>query len=273
MGKLLRFFKISLIVVFLGWSFFLLYLLFLQPRERRFTLAAHSQGSELSQSLFDYILQRDPNYDRAYFEQSVPYNKRGDFFMGFTLLDKAVAMDPKAHLGYRGWLKYDFLRDNKGCIEDLKRLDSLTPEVVDAPWGMNIHYLLGLAHKDMGDYQGALEAFEKYLETEQDTSWVDPDMFLQRGIIHSDLGQWEQAIENFDLCQRFNDNRSPEAYFYKARVLVGTGQGKQAMELLERALELFQKGYGRSDAYVEVQGQIYLPQIEREIAALKATLD
>jgi len=256
-------------VVFLGWSFFLLYLMFLQPQERRFTLAANNQGSEWSQSLFDYILERDPNYDRAYFEQSVPHNKRGDFFTGFTLLDKAVEMDPKAHLGYRGWLKYDFLRDNKGCIEDLKRLDSLTPEVVDAPWGRNIHYLLGLAHKDMGDYKGALQAFEKYVETEIDSSWVDPDMFLQKGIIHSELGQYGPAIENFDLCQHFNDNRSPEAYFYKAKALVQLGEGTRAKELLRRSLELFQKGYGRSDHYVEVQGQIYLPQIQREIAALE----
>ena len=71
----------------------------------------YAQGSRESQILFDSVVAVCPTFDVAYMEKAVPYLKRGDFATWRIWIDKAVALNPKEHLGYRGWCRYQFLRD------------------------------------------------------------------------------------------------------------------------------------------------------------------
>src|SRR5690606_20632026 len=98
------------------------YFLFASPKEKRFSYAEHTQGMFLSQKIFDILIFQNPDYSDAYFEKSVAYNKRGDYEKGFEILDKAVDINPEIHLGYRGWLRLNQIKDYQGCIEDLTTL-------------------------------------------------------------------------------------------------------------------------------------------------------
>ncbi len=104
MKKFFKIFKILLTVVFTGYSILIISSLFFSDKEKRYEFASHMQGVYLSQSIFEILKFQDPENSEIYFEQSVPFNKRGDYKRGFELLDKAVDNNPRIYLGYRGYL-------------------------------------------------------------------------------------------------------------------------------------------------------------------------
>ncbi len=267
--KLLKVFKVVLSIIFLIYSGFIIYVMYIMPFNERFNVAEHSQGLYFSQKVFEILKSQNPNNSNVYFEQSVAFNKRGDYAKGFELLNKAVELDPKLHLGYRGWLKYNFLKDYKDCIKDLKRLDTLTPNFVDAPWGENIHYLLGLSYKGLKQYDLAFIEFDKNLKTEKDSSWVNPNMYLYKGIIYKNLKEYNKAILNLNACLKNNYDNSSEAYYYKGLVYKELGKIDSAKVFFNKSLNLYSQGYKNSDVYTEVQDELYLSDIEAEINKLK----
>tara|TARA_B110000037_G_C17037917_1_gene472408 strand:+ start:254 stop:1072 length:819 start_codon:yes stop_codon:yes gene_type:complete len=252
------------IVLILGISG-ICYLLLFAPLEKRFSLAENSQGSFLSQKMFDILIFQDSDYSDAYFEKSVAFNKRGEYNRGFELLNKAVELDPKLHLGYRGWLKLHKLRDYQGSINDLKRLDSLTPDFVDAPWGDNIHYVLGLSYKGLEQYDFALKEFDESIKTEKDSSWVNPYVFLYKGIIFNKLEEYEGALKNLNVYLKQNYNNSPEAYFHKGITFKKLNDLDSAKACFKKSIELFNKGYKIKDIYNEVQDELYISDILEEL--------
>jgi tetratricopeptide (TPR) repeat protein len=84
---------------------------------------------------YDVAFEYNQDTSDVWMEKSVSLNKAGDFNKGFEYLDKAVQLEPKKHLGYRGWIRLRKLRDYDKALIDFDRLDSLTPNVIDAPWG------------------------------------------------------------------------------------------------------------------------------------------
>ena len=265
MKKALHIFKLILTALFSIYIIVILFLFFISPKEQRFREAEHRQGQFLSQVLFDILIFQYSDYSDAYFEKSVAFNKRGEYNRGFELLGKAVELDSKLHLGYRGWLKFHKLKDYQGCINDLKRLDSLTPNFVDAPWGDNIHYVLGLSYKGLKQYNLALKEFDESIETEKDSSWVNPNVFLHKGIIYNELKEHHKAIKNFDACLKNNYNNSPEAYFHKGIALKKLNNVDSSKFCFKKAEELFRKGYKIQDIYNEVQSELYLSDIIEEL--------
>jgi tetratricopeptide (TPR) repeat protein len=267
MKRIIGLIKITLSIAFLAYSIVLIHPLFLAPAAERLDAAENYywQGVYYPEKIFDVLIFQNPNHSEAYFGKSVPYNKRGDFAKGFEILNKAVEIDPKIHLGYRGWLKYDFLKDYQGCIKDLKRLDSLTPNFVDYPWGDNIHYLLGLSYKGLKQYDESLKEFDKGLKSEKDSSWANPNLFLYKGIIYAELKDYKQAMSNFDACLKNNHNKSSEAYYHKGIIFKNLKQVDSAKTSFKMSLELFNNGYKNTDEYTEVADELYLSDILEEI--------
>ncbi len=268
MRKFFLIIKVLLSLFFIACVLFISYLFLFAPKEKRFSFAEHSQGSYLSQKIFDILIFQYPNYSNAYFEKSVAYNKRGDYKKGFELLNKAVEIAPKDHLGYRGWLKLKKLKDYKGCIEDLTKLDSLTPNVVDAPWGENIHYLLGLSYKGLKKDNLALREFNKSIASQKDSSWVNHNLFLHKGIIFSRQNKIEKALDNLNACLQNCYDKSPEAYFQKGVIYRGLNLRDSSKVNLEKSLSLYKEGYANKDIYNEVQDELYKADIEDELSQL-----
>ena len=262
MKKILLLIKVILIVYFFYFSFKRVHSMFLTPRLERFKIAEQSQGTCISQNLLDILIFQYPDYSDAYFEKSVAFNKRGDYEKGFELLNKAVELDCKLHLGYRGWVKLMKLKDYQGSINDLKRLDSLTPNTVDAPWGDNIHYLQGLAYKGLKEYDLSIEQFDKSVNPQKDSSWVNHNLYLYKGIILKEQNRYEEALNHFNTCLKYCYYKSPEAYYHKGTTYIKLNLLDSSKACLEKSLILFKEGYAHKDKYNEVQDELYLSDIE-----------
>lgn len=267
MKKFFLIIKVLLSLFFIACILFISYLFLFGPKEKRFSFAEHSQESYLSQKIFDILIFQYPNYSNAYFEKSVVHNKRGDYKKGFQLLNKAVQIAPKDHLGYRGWLKLTKLKDYQGCIEDLTKLDSLTPDVVDAPWGENVHYLLGLSYKGLKKYDLAIKEFNKSIISQKDSSWVNHNLFLHKGIILSRQSKIKEALDNFNACLLNCYDKSPEAYFQKGVLYEKLNLQDSSKINFEKSLVLFKEGYAKKDVYNEVQDELYEEDIEDALSS------
>lgn len=265
MKKVLHIFKIILIAFFTLFIILILFLFFFSPKEKRFSEAEHWQGLFLSQTLFDILIFQHPEDSNSYFEKSVAFNKRGDFAKGFELLNKAVDIKPDWHLGYRGWLRLVKIKDYRGTIKDLNRLDSLTPNFVDYPWGDNIHYLLGLSYKGLNEYEKALNEFDKVINSAKDSSWVNHNTYLYKGIILKNRLKYSEALENFDACIKYNYGNSTEASYQKGLIYKNLNNLDSAKASFNKSFELFNKGYKHKDTYNEVLDELYLSDILIEL--------
>lgn len=261
MKKILFVSKAFLSVVFLIGIFLIFNFFLFSSKEKRYSFAEHYQGLYISQKLFDILIFQNPEDSNLYFEKSVAFNKRGEYSKGFHLLDKAVHLNPELHLGYRGWLKLVKLKDYQGSIKDLTRLDSLTPNIVDYPWANNIHFLLGISYKGLNNYNRAIQEFNKAINSQKDSSWVNHNLYLYKGIILKEQGKYTDAIANFNACLEGCYKQSPEAHYQKALVFKSLEKFDSAKISLNKSLELFNNGYKHKDIYNEVSNELYLSDI------------
>lgn len=248
--KILKLILASLLTIY---SLIILYFLVLSSAGKRYDIASNMQGVYLSQSMFEILKNGDPSNDDIYFEQSVPHNKRGDHEKGFELLDKAVELDPKMHLGYRGYMKIRFLRDFEGALEDLDRLDSLTPQVIDTPWGEDIDFLRGEAWYGLNEYEKASNYFSRSIEN-QGKEWVDIQAFVYAGNSEYKLGNPETAIDFYNQALE-QSKYTVEAHLGLARIYAEKEQVQEARSHLELAKQYFV--YKRNDPYNEYLNEIY----------------
>ncbi len=106
--------------------------------------------------------------------------------------------------------------------------------------------------------------FDKNLKLEKDSSWVNPNLFLYKGVIYNNLGKFDLAIKNFDACLMSNKNNSAEAYFYKGISYKRWSKMDSARICFEKVKTLFEQGYKNKNVY-EVQDELYLADILLEI--------
>jgi len=262
-----RFFKIfklilaSLLVIYFAVA---IYMLAFSPKEKRYDFASHLQGVALSQSMFEILKYQDPSNDQIYFEQSVPYNKRGYYEEGFQLLDKAVDLKPKMHLGYRGYMKLRFLRCFNGALEDFNRLDTLTPNFVDTPWGEDIDFLRGEAYFGLKNYDKSIVHFKRSIEN-QGEDWVDLQAFVYLGLSEFEIGNYQKAKEHFEKALD-KSKFTAEAHIGLARIYLENGDLTKSEFHLDTAEKYF--NYKRNDPYNEYLNEIY----KADIAVLRKSV-
>lgn len=206
---------------------------------------------------YETALEYDPTNSKAWMERSVHYNKSGDFHQGFNYLDKAVALDPEAHLGYRGWIRLRKLRDFDKALKDFAELDTLTPDVVDAPWGEDIDFLRGECHFGNKDFDKAIESFNRSIKN-QGEDWVDVQTFVYLGICEYNRNNFKKAELEFQRALAQSEQVC-EAYFGLAKVYEKTGQLNRAKKHILKAEKSIT--YKRDDFYNEYLNEIYLSEI------------
>lgn len=230
--------------------------------------AEQAQGARSSQMLFDKAIELCPTFDYPYFEKSVPYLKRGDFITWKKLIDKAVELNPKGHLGYRGWCKFQFIRDYKGAIRDFEKLDSLLE--YDIGYSMNGYYQLnivkGLCYKAIGQKKKAIEIIENQL-SEKEYSVMTYD-YLHLGVLKMETGDTNGAIEYLKKSIAFNDYLA-EPYYFLGLIYKKLNQPKDFKDNMERAKAYYLKGYKMFDPYTHQSDKIYLADIEKELKSVE----
>ncbi len=228
------------------------------------TESESGQGTKASQLQFDKAIELCPSFDYAYFEKAVPYLKRGDFVTWKKLIDKAVELNPTGHLGYRGWCKYQFVRDYRGAIKDLEKLDSLIS--YDIGYSINGDYQLNIAkalcYKAIGQKSKAVEIIENQLAQKGYTPMIYD--YLHLGVLKMEMGDTDGAIEYLKKSIAFNDYLA-EPYYYLGLIYKKQNLTKEYKEHMEKAKTYYLKGYKRFDPYTHPMDKVYLVDIEREL--------
>ncbi len=226
-----------------------------------------AQGSKESQEKFDKATELCPAFDYAFMEKSVPYLKRGDFISWKKIIDHAVALNPMAHLGYRGWCRYQFLRDYKGAIEDLERLDSMT--TFDIGYSVNGDYQLNIAkalcYKALGQKAKAIKIIELQLSQKGYTPMTYD--YLHLGVLKMETGDAKGAIIYLNKSIAANDYLA-EPYYYLGLIYKNQKSTREYQASMEKAKAYYEKGYRRFDPYTQPMDKIYLSDIERELKNL-----
>ena len=218
-----------------------------------------SQGSKESQHYFDLSIKSDNTFSYTYFEKSVPFNKRGDYAKGFELLNKAVELNPRMHLGYRGWLRLVKLKDYNGCINDLKELQKIKSENTYNAWGQNINYLIGISFLGLNVYDKSIKYFD--IAINENNKEVDLNHYLYKAIALLRIEDFEQSIKYLKTCIVLNDNFT-EAYYYLGLNYYKTENISKAKNNFNRALNLYKQGFKNRNLYNEFFMELYLSDVE-----------
>jgi tetratricopeptide (TPR) repeat protein len=201
-----------------------------------------------------------------YHRASIQNTKNGNYNKAIEYLEKASEMEPKEVDGYYGWLLLYYYRDYEKALFHLNRYDAFTPDFVDYPGGDNILYTKALCYKGLGQYNKALDLFDKAILSEleeQDESWISHQIYYQKARTLHLLGKHKKAIEYYDNTIRLWD-KSSESFYYKGIAQIELNDKLNGRKNLNIALDLITKGYKTSDGYVELFDEVYQMEIEKK---------
>lgn len=211
----------------------------------------------------DKALEICPEYAIVYKHKSTAYLKTGDFIGWKKLIDKAVELNPKENLDYRGWCRFQFFRDYEGAIKDIEALDKLVNH--DIGFCQNGHYHLNIAkalcYKMLGQESHAIQIIEAQLTN--DISSLGLYDYLHLGVLYLDQGNYSKAIENFK--KQHQQNELTENYYYLALAYKQTKDFDAYKSMLAKAKQLYLEARIMQDIYTHHVDKIYLKDIENEI--------
>lgn len=217
------------------------------------------QGLRESQEKLDEAIGLCPNFSNLYMEKAVPYLKRGDFVTWKILIDKAVELDPKKHLGYRGWCKYQFLRDYKGAIKDIEALEKIFPAGYlgySSNGDYELHIAKAICYSALGQKEKAISIIENQLsKKDHNVGLFD---YYQLGVTYYELGKYDKALENFEKQSKQYD--FAENIYYKSKV--SKIRNKDYLDLKKLALKSYDEGKTMKDGYTHHFNNVYRTQIE-----------
>jgi tetratricopeptide (TPR) repeat protein len=226
-----------------------------------------AQGSPKCENYLDSAIAICPRFAPAWHERSVPFLKRGDFITWRHFLDKAVALD-SSYLAYRGWCRFEFLRDYRGALQDLRRFDTLFgfPHLTSNNGDYELHIVMALCERELGHNQVSLAYFDKAFGT--DSSQAGLYGYLHLGTTLLRTRDYRAAILALEHENRIYD-KFAETWFYLAQANLGLGKKAQAKEQLLHAQALFNDHSGKyylHDVYCEMPDAIYLSDVEASLA-------
>lgn len=213
------------------------------------------------------ITKRESLRAYDYHSWSVLNSKNGNYAIAVEKLEKAMEMDFKEEAPYYGWLLLYYYRDYEKALPILEHYDALTPNFADAPMGEDIHYLKGLCHMQMNNYEQAVTEFDTYinnLATTHGKDFVDVYTFVQKGRCLTQLEKFDEAILSYKNAIKYDDKCS-EAYYFMGLTQLKMNKNNEACANFNDALALINKGNKSADVYVEYFHEIYPQQIKLSI--------
>jgi tetratricopeptide (TPR) repeat protein len=217
------------------------------------------------QAILDQSIAIDSTFDYAYWAKSIAYLKSGDFVTWKKLIDKAVKLDPKTHLGYRGWCRYQFFRDYKGAIKDIEELDRLVDyDIGQSQNGLyHLNVAKALCYKAIGEKEKALQLISEQIIENEKEDFVYAYDYLHQGILLFELERFEESLAVLEKQKHFNDLAENQYYF--ALIYKQKGDKKQFENSMLLAKNYYLNGNRVRDAYSNPMDKIYLEDIERQL--------
>ena len=209
--------------------------------------------------IYDEALKISLNFDYAYRKKSTAYLKSGDFITWKKLIDKAVELNWRSNLGYRGWCRYQFFRDYEGAIKDIELLDSLVK--YDIGYSQNGHYHLnfakGICYSAIAQKQKAIEVFNQQLNSSNYEAGLYD--YFQLGVTYFEVKDYSNALLCFEKQARINPLADNEYFRGKTyKVLKNMTEYEKSKEL---ALRLFKENKKLFDPYTHHFNKVYYDSI------------
>lgn len=232
-----------------------------QACQESYKAIQYPQGSRNSQIHFDKAIDLCETFAYAYHEKAVPYLKRGDFVTWRQLMDKAVDLEPEERLGYRGWCRYQFLRDYQGAIDDIERLDALADYDIGYAQNGDCHLIVAkaLAYKGLGQLDKAVKIMEDFVN--------DPDFYalpfdlLHLAVMYMEQGNLSKAITTLKAQNEVNPQLA-DNYYYLAKAYRTLGKKALALQNINECIGLYDRGLYRKDAYTTPMDAISRAAVE-----------
>jgi tetratricopeptide (TPR) repeat protein len=226
------------------------------------------QGSPQCEHMLDSAIATCPNFAPAWHERSVPYLKRGDFITWRRILDKSVDLDPRQFLSYRGWCRFEFLRDYAGALKDLQRFDTLSEfsHTSSNDGDYELHLIMALCERELGDTNKAFHYFGVAMD--KDSSNAGLYGYLHLGVTKLKTRDYPGAIAALEHENRIYDQFA-DTWYWLGQAWLATGRRDQARSMFLRAKELMNDHSGRyhlHGVYCEKLDTIYESDIDAALS-------
>jgi tetratricopeptide (TPR) repeat protein len=231
-----------------------------------FKIGEHYISEELDLkaiAMFRKILVLNPGMTDSYYKLAELYYRRGLFGEAKLQYHKLLEIDPRDKNAREGLTMIE-TRAAKAQVQDKKNVEESSREQ-DPVWNAILqelqrqlsaqlkqddyqtHYHLGIAFKEMGLLQRAIDEFKVAL--------ADPNRefycYLMLGICYREMGNHNEAIENLKKGLKIKPlvtKQYEDIYYQLGLTLEEAGQIKDALEAFNKVLEL--KG-GKASAEIE----------------------
>lgn len=228
----------------------------------------YPQGSKQSMELCTKATSLCPELASAWHSLSVPYLKRGDYYNWRKYLDKAVALDPKTYLGYRGACLFEFLHDYESALSDFKKLDlKKSGHLGFNPNGeYNLRIQKGLCYRELGKVDQAISEIKMAIDEGKAEGGVGTYDYLHLAVCYMSKNQVDSATHYMELQLPQYPN-FPDTHYYLGLCALGHGDKIKAKTYFEKAKMLYPQNH-RKDPYVIMPDQIFLSDIEKQLRSL-----
>lgn len=180
-------------------------------------------------------LEKDSTIAYLWQQKAMPYFKAKKYEAGMVYLDKAVSLDEKSWLAYRGFIKCIFQKNHKAALKDFERIKEIEGNsfVMDHTY----NFYMGLSHLQLNHFENAEQLFKTDIE-DQVRQWGENgyhhlDLFYY-GISLYEQKKWKEALKQFDLALKFYPKFS-DAMYYQSICLYKIGEDNLAQETLQQA--------------------------------------
>ena len=216
----------------------------------------------------DSLIALCPCIAESYQMKAVPFIKNGEYEDAFKLNNKAVELDPKRFLAYRGFLKCIFTKDYIGALKDFNEIESLNPDGYEMDH--TYPFYKGLCNLELKNFHEAEVNFKKDIALQQKNIKelaVHFNSLLYIGILYYEIGDNIKAQEYLTKCLSVY-KQLPEANFYLGLVFKRQGKISEGQKLLQAAKEFMREGYRLNEGnifYVNYPYQITIFEIEKAL--------
>ncbi|AMR25957.1 hypothetical protein A0257_01820 [Hymenobacter psoromatis] len=191
----------------------------------------------------DSLIARCPNIAVAYQHKAVPLVKDGKWEEAFALEDKAVALDPRTWLAYRGFLKVIKTKDYAGGLVDFQQAARLNPK--GREMDHTYPFFEGLCHLETRQYAQAEGDFKRDIALQKASSAeanVHFNSLFYLGVLYFEMKKYALAEQYLQQClQQYAQH--PDANYYLALTYRAEGREAAARQCLTFAQECLAKGY------------------------------
>lgn len=230
----------------------------------------HYQFSKAYQEILDEAIRIDPTFDFAYRRKSTAYLKSGDFLTWKKLIDKAVELNPKEHLGARAWSRFSWFHDYEGCIKDIEQLDALMSYDIgyNTSGTYHLNFVRAIAYKELKQYDKAHIIIDSTLIIKNYFKGNYDDYHL--GVLKYLLEDYEGAIEI--LKQQMETDAFAENTYYLGLTYQKLNDIPKAKEYILLAFNKYTKGHFLKEDYNHNIDKIFKADIIKKAEELKLEL-